>query len=334
MWAAAVSPCYTIRMHDRLNQSAFQAGIETEGRRKAYQEAVARDVSPFRLADAFAIPPDLQGLYGQLAELKGFLDDFRPFDVYQIEKLHEAFDTEYTYHSNKIEGNTLTLRETDLVINKGITIGGKTVREHLEAVNHAEAVKLIRELAGRDADISERTVLDLHALVMLGIDRAFAGRYREEPVRIVGSQHVPPNYLKVPALMAELYAFYDASKVAMHPVQLAAEMHEKLVTIHPFRDGNGRTARLLMNLILLRNGYPVTVISGDRPERQRYYDVLEAAQITQPADNTAFQRFVAETVRGWLIRYLEMVTVNGGDRNTGKGAVFLKAIEPYLAPKL
>lgn len=301
-----------------------------EARRKAYHEAVARDPSPFDLADAFPLPADLPGLCRQLTELKGYLDEFRPFDAYQIEKLQEVFDTEYTYHSNKIEGSTLTLRETDLIVNKGITIGGKPVREHFEAVNHAQAIKLIRDLAHRNADLSETVVRDLHASVLAGIDHAYAGRYRDERVRIVGSQHVPPNHVKVPALMTDLFAFYDANKTSLHPVQLAAEMHEKLVTIHPFRDGNGRTSRLVMNLVLLRNGYPIAVISGDRDDRQRYYATLEAANMQQPVDNTACQRFIAEVVQQWLIRYLEMITVSGGDRNAGKGANFLNAIAPHL----
>ena len=301
-----------------------------EVRRKAYHDAVARDVDPFRLSDAFPMPDDLPALYGQLAELKRYLDEFRPFDPHQVEKLREIFDTEYTYHSNKIEGNTLTLRETDLVVNKGMTIGGKSLREHFEAMNHAHAITRIRSLAGRNAEIDEHVVRELHALIMQGIDYDFPGRYREERVRIVGSQHVPPNFVKVPELMTELYAFYEANKAAMQPVQLAAEMHEKFVTIHPFRDGNGRTSRLLMNLILLRNGYPISVISGDPSERLRYYETLEAAQITQPVDNTAFQRFIGETVHGWLIKYLEMVTINGTERNKSKGAGFLAAIAPHL----
>ncbi len=320
-------------MDDPLTQSTPQGGNETESRRKAYHEAIARDANPFLLADAFPMPPDLPALYKQLTELKGYLDEFRPFDAYQIEKLREVFDTEYTFNSNKIEGNSLTLRETDLVINKGITIGGKSVREHLEAVNHAQAVTLMRELAGRNADITDRTVRDLHAVVLQAIRPAAAGNYRLESVRIGGSQYAPPNFAKVPSLMDDMFRWYDASKATMHPVQLAAEMHEKLATIHPFVDGNGRTSRLLMNLILLRSGYPVTVISGERAERQRYYDTLEAANLHQPADNTLFQRFVAETVHTWLLKYLDMITVNGSDRNNGRGVAFLRAIEPHLAPK-
>ena len=321
-------------MDNPLTQRDPQGGDQIESWRKAYHEAIARDVSPFQLTDAFPLPADLPGLYQQLSKLKGYLDEFRPFDDYQLENLREAFDTEYTFQSNKIEGNTLTLRETDLVINKGITISGKSVREHLEAVNHAQAIVLMRELAGRDTDITDRIVRDLHAVVLQAIRPADAGRYRQEPVRIGGSQHVPPNYAKVPSLMDDMYRWYEANKASLHPVQLAAEMHEKLATIHPFVDGNGRTSRLLMNLILLHNGYPVTVISGERTERQRYYDTLEVAHLSQPADNTTFQRFVAETVRTWLIKYLEMLTVNGTDRNKGKGANFLKAVEPHLAPQV
>ena len=317
-------------MDETVTHNAPPPDQRIEAIRKAYHDAIARDAQPFQLASAFAMPSDLRALYTQLAEMKRYLDEFRPFDAHQIDKLREVFDTEYTYHSNKIEGSTLTLRETDLVVNKGMTIGGKSLREHFEAVNHAHAITRIRELAGREADIDEHVVRELHALIMQGIDYDFPGRYREERVRIAASQHVPPNYARVPELMSGLYAFHDASKATMHPVRLAAEMHEKLVTIHPFRDGNGRTSRLLMNLILLRSGYPVTVISGEPTERLRYYESLEAAQIAQPFDNTAFQRFIAETVHAWLIKYLEMITINGTDRNNGKGAGFLAAIEPHL----
>jgi Fic family protein len=317
-------------MDDPQTQHDPHEADATEARRKAYHEAIARDVSPFQLADAFPMSADLPGLYAQLSELKGYLDAFRPFDPHQIEKLHEAFDTEYTYHSNKIEGNTLTLGETHLVINKGITVGGKTVREHLEAINHAEAVTVLRSLAGRDQDVTEKTVNDLHALVMRAILPDAAGRYRDVRVTITGSKHIPPNYAKVPTLMAGLYAFYEANKVGLHPVQLAAEMHHRLVAIHPFQDGNGRTSRLLMNLILLRNGFPVTVISGDRQERLDYYTALEDGHVAGTSD--AFQLFVGRNVRTWLLKYLDMITVNGGDRNTGRGAAFLKAIEPHLTP--
>ena len=317
-------------MEKPQHQTGPETNDVTEARRKAYHDAIARADRPFRLADAFPVPDDLPALYAQLSQMKDYLDEFRPFDPAQAAKLQEVFDTEYTYHSNKIEGNVLTLRETDLVVNKGMTIGGKSLREHFEAVNHAHAITRIRGLAGRNAEIDEHVVRELHALIMQGIDYDFAGRYREERVRIVGSQHVPPNFVKVPELMAGLYAFYEANKAAMHPVQLAAEIHEKLVTIHPFRDGNGRTSRLLMNLILLRNGYPITVISSDPAERLRYYETLEAAQVTQPVDNAAFQRFIGETVHAWLIKYLEMVTVNGTERNKSKGAGFLASIAPHL----
>jgi Fic family protein len=304
---------------------------DTERRRKAYHEAIARDVQPFQLADAFPVPADLAALFAQLTALKGYLDEFRPFEPHQLEKLREAFDTEYTYHSNRIEGNTLTLGETHLIINKGLTVGGKTMREHIEAINHAEAVNVVRALAGRNQDVSETVVNDLHALIMRAILPTAAGRYRDVRVTITGSQHIPPNYAKVPALMADLYAFYEAHKATMHPVQLAADMHHRLVAIHPFQDGNGRTSRLLMNLILLRNGYPVTVISGDRQERLDYYSALEHGHTAGHTE--AFRMFVARNVRTWLLKYLDMVTVNGSDYNKGRGTAFLKAIEPHLGAK-
>ena len=299
--------------------------------REAYLERLTRPGEPFKLADAFPSPPETGALLSQLSLLKECLDSFRPFDPAQIEKLREAFDTEYTYHSNRIEGNTLTLRETDLVINKGLTIAGKPLNEHLEAINHATAVAFIRDLASRREEITAATVNRIHALVVHGIlGPASAGVYRQAPTRIAGSQHVPPNWQKVPELIGQMFAFYDAHKDATHPVELAAQVHEKLATIHPYVDGNGRTARLLMNLILLRNSFPITIISSERDERQAYYASLEAANISPTGDNSAFVRFVAENVRTWLLRYLELVADDSSEHAKNKGFVFFKAVAPHL----
>lgn len=299
--------------------------------REAYLERLTRPGDPLSLAAVFPVPPELPALYAQLSDLKTYFDSFRPFDPAQIEKLREAFDTEYTYHSNRIEGNTLTLLETDLVINRGLTIAGKPLREHLEAINHATAVAFIRDLAVRHDDITAATVNRIHALVVHGIlSPSEAGSYRQAPTIIRGSQHVPPNWRKVPDLMDGMYAFYEASKATMHPVELAAHMHEKLVSIHPYVDGNGRTSRLLMNLILLRNGYPITIISSERDQRQAYYRTLEASQVSPSGDNTGFLRFVAENVRGWLLRYLELVADDASEQAKNKGLAFFQAIAPYL----
>jgi len=181
---------------------------------------------------------ELETLLTQIDDLKTRLDAARPLTSAQLQ---QALDIEYTYESNRIEGNTLTLRETDLVVNKGLTIGGKPLREHLEAINHYEAILYIRELAVRGTALDEAEVRNIHALVLRGIDRDNAGRYRNLPVMISGSRHLPPQPWAVPKLMEDYGRWLTEESLRLHPVARAAEAHERLVTIHPFLDGNGRT---------------------------------------------------------------------------------------------
>jgi Fic family protein len=231
---------------------------------------------------------DLAPLLARIDRLKTRLDAARPLTSAQLQL---ALDIEYTYESNRIEGNTLTLRETDLVVNKGLTVGGKSMREHLEAVNHYEAILYIRELAAQDAVLDEGEVRNIHGLVLRGIDRDNAGRYRNLPVMISGSRHVPPQPWAVPKLMEEYGLWLGGDALRLHPVVRAAEAHERLVTIHPFIDGNGRTARLVMNRILLANGYAIANIPGDTDSRLAYYDALEKANLE--ADKTDFVNLIA-----------------------------------------
>lgn len=278
---------------------------------------------------------DLNKLYEQLTDLKKCLDSFRPLNQAQLENLQQAFDIEYTYESNRIEGNTLTLMETELVIHKGITVDGKPMKDHLEAVNHQDAIDLIREFAQNDIAFNQQSLLKIHALILQGIDRINAGRYRKDRVRISGSRHICPNPIKVPQLMDEYFAFYEQHKNSMHPVALAANMHEKLVTIHPFIDGNGRTARLVMNLILLKHGYPITILASDKTKREDYYNTLEQAQISSQRDidptyNNDFQILVAGYVKDWLFKYLNMFASSINDDSKDKGYYFYKKVESYL----
>ena len=195
-----------------------------------------------------------------LTEKKRRLDAFRPFPVEVLQNWERWFLIELTYTSNALEGNTLTRLETAVVVEKGLTVGGKSLVEHLEATNHAGALRKVVEIARSQVhSLTEHTLLDLHAMILHGIDDANAGRYRSIPVRISGSRVVLPNPAKVPGLMSEFFGELSAMK-GSHPVELAAEAHYRLVTIHPFIDGNGRTARLLMNLILLQHGYPPALI--------------------------------------------------------------------------
>lgn len=204
-------------------------------------------------------------------------------------QLQAALDVEYTYESNRIEGNSLSLRETELVVSQGLTLGDRTLREHLAAVNHHAALLRVRELAAAGAAPDEGTVRELHALVLHGIDRDHAGRYRALPALIPGSRHLPPQPWEVPGRMEE-YGGWLAGAMELHPVVRAAEAHERLASIHPFSDGNGRTARLAMNLILLAAGYPVANIPGDAASRHAYFDALERCDME--GDNRGFILFV------------------------------------------
>ena len=228
----------------------------------------------------------------------------RPLNSLQLSKLQEYFHVNYTYDSNRIEGNTLTLQETHLVVNEGITISGKSMREHLEAINHMEAIEFIRNMVTGNEDINRRSLLDIHRLVLKSIDSENAGVYRKVGVRISGSEHIPPDPLNVPDLMNDFFNFYVRHKHSMHPVILAAEIHERLVSIHPFIDGNGRTARLLMNFILLKNGYTLAILKGDLASRLQYYKALESVQVNN--DPTPFYELIIEKARESLEEHLEM----------------------------
>lgn len=234
--------------------------------------------------------------------LKSKLDQFRQFDSYRIA---QALELEYTFESNRIEGNTLTLRETDLVINEGLTISGKSMREHLEAINHQEAIGYIKHLMEKNTSLNEREVLSIHNLILRGINPEDAGRYRQVQVMIKGSSHLPPQPFLVSKEMEEFFIWYETNKKGMHPIVLAAEMHERIVTIHPFIDGNGRTSRLIMNLILLQNGYVIANIKGDYNTRMSYYNALETAQTKNNKED--FLLFVAQIEKESLKRYLSIV---------------------------
>ncbi|WP_304379398.1 Fic family protein [uncultured Parabacteroides sp.] len=249
----------------------------------------------------------MEELNRQLAEidaLRARLCSLRPLPAEALKKIEEAFNIEYTYESNRIEGNTLTLQETELVVNEGLTISGKSMREHLEAINHAEAIDYIRDFAKSDVVISEHTIKEIHTLVLHGIDRENAGRYRTVPVRISGSTHTPPQpYLLAEQMQAFMSRFAEMEVQKIHPVLIAAYLHEVLVRIHPFIDGNGRTARLLMNLYLLRSGYMLVNLKGSDDVRRLYYTALEASH----TDPVPFQKFVAEAEADSLRQYLDVL---------------------------
>ncbi|WP_264537200.1 Fic family protein [Flavobacterium sp. N1736] len=244
----------------------------------------------------------LEKILQEIDVLKEKLDNYRQFDSY---KVAQALELEYTFESNRIEGNTMTLRETDLVINEGLTISGKSMREHLEAINHQEAIGFIKDLMSKNNSINERDLLSIHNLILRGIIPEDAGRYRKVQVMIKGSTHMPPQPFMVAKEMEDYFIWYEINKNKLHPVILAAEMHERLVTIHPFIDGNGRTSRLIMNLILMQKGYLIANIKGDYENRMQYYQSLETAQTKNNKED--FLMFIAQIEKESLERYIGII---------------------------
>jgi len=224
----------------------------------------------------------IDDLARQIADQKRVLDRLRPLSGGALAQLQKYYDVELTFTSNAIEGNTLTHRETAEVIEHGITVGGKPLADHLEALDHYAAVQWMREIAAGDAPLGETVVTELHRRIVARSKPEIAGIYSPHPGRIAGSPVIFPNPVKLPDLMARLGAWLETAPPSP---ETAFDAHFRLTAIHPFGDGNGRTARLLMNLMLIRAGYPPVAV---RPEDRRdYLAALEAASLTD--DLGAFQ---------------------------------------------
>lgn len=302
---------------------------ETSSLKEAFFERVTRVISSYTevvpvLEKVFPPCDTLPKTLQQLDELKLCLDSFRPLNTEQVSRLQEAWDTEYTYESNRIEGNTLTLQETHMVIAQGMTIKGKSLDEHLEARNHQEAIHYIRDLASKNTLLSEYLVNSIHSLVLGGIKPHDAGKYRTGGVLITGSKHVPPQAYIVPKKMEEVFQWYQEQKDHLHPVLLASEMHRKIVTVHPWIDGNGRISRLVMNLVLLQKGFPIARISGDDEARLAYYEALETAQV---ADNTnTFHMLVASYVKKSFLEFLAILSGDMSEEGKEKGEYFFRTV--------
>ena len=230
------------------------------------------------------------------------LDKYRPLNNSITQKLNDQFALEWTYNSNAIEGNTLSLQETEVVLNRGITIGGKSVNEHLEAINHKEGIKYIEKIIGKKEEISELLIKELHRIILKGIDDLEAGVYRRHNVRIVGAFMIPPQAIKVKNKMEEFMNWYYENKYSIPIPELAAQMHYRFVCIHPFIDGNGRVSRLLMNLILMSNGYPPAIILN--VDRRKYYRVLNDAN---KGNEESFENFIGRSIERSLIIYLNSI---------------------------
>ena len=251
------------------------------------------------------------------------LDKYRPLPASIVEKLREQFIVEWTYNSNAIEGNTLSLQETELVINRGLTIGNKSLKEHFEAINHKTGIELVERFVEKRERLDESFIKELHKIILKNIDDSSAGVYRNTNVRILGAVHIPPNPSKIAKLMNDFLEWYYANMYSLPIPELAGYAHYKLVCIHPFIDGNGRTSRLIMNLILMQNGYPPAVILN--MDRKKYYRVLKQADLDHPQE---FIDFIGRAIERSLIIYLNSIKPEASE-NEHQGYISLKEATKY-----
>ena len=236
----------------------------------------------------------------QIERKKAELDTRRPLTEGEVARLNEDFMIEYTYNSNAIEGNTLTLRETDMVL-RGLTIDKKPLKDHMEAVGHKEAFWYICDLVKEKAELSEYVIKQIHTLVLADKphDR---GIYRRVPVRIMGAQHTPPQPYHIEEKMAELILNFNKNSEE-NIVDKLAGFHLEFEGIHPFIDGNGRTGRLLVNMELMKAGYPPIDIKFT--DRMRYYDAFDAYHVR--GDLSEMAKLFAEYLNARLDEYLKVL---------------------------
>ncbi len=230
-------------------------------------------------------------MFETIDSLKNKLDAQRPLSPSIVKNLQEDLILRWTYHSNAIEGNTLTLLETKVVL-EGITVGGKPLREHFEAINHRNAIYYVEDIIKKEEPFSEWQIRNIHQLILKNIDDENAGRYRQQNVLISGATNTPPDYTLLNDKMAQFIDWYNIEADLMHPIARAAKVHADFVSIHPFIDGNGRTSRLLMNLELMKAGYPPCVITVEN--RLAYYKALD--QWMAFGKTEAFNQLVADAV--------------------------------------
>ncbi len=267
----------------------------------------------------------------RLDEKLSKLNKLRPLSALQVQKLREQLEIEMTYNSNAIEGNSLTLRETWLVLHEGMTIKGKSLKDHLEAKDHKEALDVLFELvSNKRCTISEHLIRQLHQLVVQETEKEWAGKYRNGTVIIGGAKHMPPAATDVPRQMRNLMQWLQKNERKLHTIELSAILHHKLAAIHPFFDGNGRTARLVMNIVLMRKGFPLAIILKN--DRKKYYDVLRKADDDNVAPLTLF---IAQSVERTLDLYLrtfagkklgELLTLADVSRSTPYGQKYINLL--------
>ena len=218
---------------------------------------------------------EFQATFDRLYAKKQVLQSSRPLPNIALHKIKESLSFEWTYNSNSIEGNTLSLRETQMVLQEGITVKGKSLREHFETHNHDKAIDYLYSIINEDYKLRSIDIITLHGFVLRSIEDDFAGRIRNGGVHISGANFTPPNARKVPDLLNELIDFANTNPLQLNDIELATVFHHKLVWIHPFFDGNGRTVRLAMNLLLMRSGFPPAIILKN--DKKKYYEALNQA---------------------------------------------------------
>lgn len=241
-------------------------------------------------------------MFELIDQKKDRLDAKRPLPKYSLSSLREKILLEWTYNSNAIEGNTLTINETKVVL-EGITVGGKTMREHLEVINHRDAITYVEEIVKNKEPFSEWQIKNLHRLILRGINDEYAGVYRDQQVFISGAKHRPPAPFLIKEQMEDLINWYKQESNQLHPITRGAMLHAVFVGIHPFIDGNGRTSRLLLNLELMKEGYPPVIIKVEN--RLNYYEALDKAHTQKDYDD--FIQLVAKEAEESLDLYLSTV---------------------------
>lgn len=244
-------------------------------------------------------------MFEKLEDLLKKLNEYRPLTEGETKRLRDEFLIDFTYNSNAIEGNTLTLQETALVLQEGITIDKKPLKEHLEAIGHKEAFLYIEELVKEKVPLSENVIKDIHSIVLMDRPQD-KGRYRRIPVTILGSVHEPPQPYLVPILMEQLINQYNEWIEEKHLIERVALLHLQFESIHPFIDGNGRTGRLLLNFELMKEGYPPINIKFK--DRKRYYDCFTDYHLNN-SDPQMFIKMIGEYVEGELERYISILGI-------------------------
>ncbi len=238
-------------------------------------------------------------MYSNIDDLKNKLDNSRPLNLTEKERLYNDFKIEFTYDSNAIEGSTITLDETYAILEGKITIGGKKSKEYLDTVNHADAFEFLLDIVKNNYDLDEILIKELHSIV-LSNDRMNKGVYRKVPVRV--GTHIPPNSLEIADKMKQLIEKYNNYEFK-HIIEKISIFHLEFETIHPFVDGNGRTGRLLLNFELMKDGYPPINIKFE--DREQYYNAFNDYHKTGTPDKMI--ELVKMRVESSLQNYLKII---------------------------